>query len=53
MTFPFQRNGTFVGERMALHFFIAKEDRWTNFDPRLTLESLRKRGVKVDDFILR
>ncbi|KAK7229263.1 hypothetical protein V2G26_001433 [Clonostachys chloroleuca] len=34
-------------------FYMAKEDRWTNFDPRLTLESLRKRGVKVDDFILR
>ncbi|KAF5238811.1 hypothetical protein FAUST_5314 [Fusarium austroamericanum] len=34
-------------------WYIAKEDRWTNFDPRLTLESLRKRGVKVTDYILR
>ncbi|KAM0554072.1 hypothetical protein ACHAPJ_007147 [Fusarium lateritium] len=34
-------------------WYIAKEDRWTNFDPRLTLDNLRKRGVKVDDYILR
>lgn len=34
-------------------WYIAKEDRWTNFDPRLTLESLRERGVKVTDYILR
>ncbi|KAG8355306.1 hypothetical protein FVEN_g6726 [Fusarium venenatum] len=34
-------------------WYIAKEDRWTNFDPRLTLESLRKSGVKVNDYILR
>ncbi|KAL6918718.1 hypothetical protein FSST1_002744 [Fusarium sambucinum] len=34
-------------------WYIAKEDRWTNFDPRLTLESLRKRGVKITDYILR
>ncbi|KAF4982260.1 hypothetical protein FDECE_17549 [Fusarium decemcellulare] len=34
-------------------WYIAKEDRSTIFDPRLTLESLRTRGVKVDDYILR
>ncbi|KAF4963629.1 hypothetical protein FSARC_8371 [Fusarium sarcochroum] len=34
-------------------WYIAKKDRWTNFDPRLTLDSLRKRGVKVDDYVLR
>ena len=34
-------------------WYIAKEDRWTNFDPRLTLENLRERGVKVTDYILR
>ncbi|CAJ0549782.1 Ff.00g033950.m01.CDS01 [Fusarium sp. VM40] len=34
-------------------WYIAKEDRWTNFDPRLTLKRLRKRGVKVDDYTLR
>lgn len=34
-------------------FYTAKEDRWTNFDPRLTLESLRGRGVRVDDYVLR
>ncbi|KAJ4113932.1 hypothetical protein NW768_011462 [Fusarium equiseti] len=34
-------------------WYIAKEDRWTNFDPRLTLESLRGRGVKINDYILR
>ncbi|KAF4447201.1 hypothetical protein F53441_9248 [Fusarium austroafricanum] len=34
-------------------WYIAEEDRWTNFDPRLTLDNLRKRGVKVDDYILR
>ncbi|RSL45070.1 hypothetical protein CEP51_016141 [Fusarium floridanum] len=34
-------------------WYIAKEDRWTDFDPRLSLDSLRKRGVRVDDYILR
>ncbi|EMT69718.1 Heterokaryon incompatibility protein 6, OR allele [Fusarium odoratissimum] len=34
-------------------WYIAAEDRWTNFDPRLSLDSLRKRGVRVDDYVLR
>lgn len=34
-------------------WYIAKEDRWTNFDPRLTLDNLRKRGVKINNYVLR
>lgn len=34
-------------------WYIAAEDRWTNFDPRISLEGLRKRGVRVDDYVLR
>ncbi|KAF5566075.1 het-domain-containing protein [Fusarium napiforme] len=28
-------------------WYIAREDRWTNFDPRVSLEGLRKRGSIV------
>ncbi|KAF5646958.1 heterokaryon incompatibility 6 OR allele [Fusarium tjaetaba] len=34
-------------------WYIATEDRWTNFDPRVSLEGLRKRGRKVDDYVPR
>ncbi|CZR39281.1 uncharacterized protein FPRO_05527 [Fusarium proliferatum ET1] len=34
-------------------WYIAAEDRWTNFDPRISLEGLRKRGVRVNDYVLR
>ncbi|KAM0443851.1 hypothetical protein ACHAQK_002597 [Fusarium lateritium] len=34
-------------------WYIAAKDRWTNFDPRLSLDKLRERGVKVEDYILR
>ncbi|KAG5767748.1 hypothetical protein H9Q72_004512 [Fusarium xylarioides] len=34
-------------------WYIAAEDRWINFDPRVSLEGLRKRGVRVDDYVLR
>ncbi|CAG9978688.1 unnamed protein product [Clonostachys byssicola] len=33
-------------------WYTAEIDRWSNFDPRVSMEELRKRGVKVEKFTL-